>query len=1412
MDAVAKLKVLFEADASALDSAVEKSGGVLGKLKGAAGGAMDVLGKIGLAGMGIGVITGAASSAVGAVGDLVGAAEGLGDAAARVGLIWGDEMKGVIEDNATVANSLGMTKTAYLDNVGAIGQFVTNLGVGKDAAADMAMGMTELAPKLAAFADVDTEQAMDALQKGVGGATRGLKEMGIAIPEIPKGLDEAGKAAFIYQQILDQSANAQAAWADNSGDVEVSMQRVSAAVDDAKAALGEKLLPLIAPIAEAFASKLPGAIDALMAIFGPMIDGIIAGAQLIMGVVDTLRAAWEDNFGGIEQSTGDVAGAVTDLLSDLAATFKDVWENKILPAVETFIEWFKANVEPTLKVIFANIQAGLQAFAGWWKANSDTIIGIVSAAWNAISNIFSAAFDLISGIVTAALALLRGDFTGVMEAIRGAVASAIPKIVAAFFSVVEGIAGVIVLLATNIIPAIKTVFVNVIQTIASVLAGAGAVVVGAMTGLIDAIIAGAKSVLGIASPSKVFADIGKAIVDGIKAGIDAAWTAFVGWITRKLGSIIGIANEVFNIGSPSKVFAEIGGWIMAGLAMGIGENEADTVDALARVFQGMTTVIESSQKLMKAVFEFQMPASIDVLRQSFRALWQDAQKLATEAIDVKQWVRGWGGDELELLEPVSGVIGHLANIVEGMAKVSGALAGWKGAPADKIAEMQASVVALTGMAMSVVNVGAVVGLADVAETIKHAAEIASSIAGVDIDKVTRIVAEKLEIVRLNAKDIWEAVANLSAVFRSLPKETREGIVEGFKGFSEAMTAAAAAANAGMFTQDELAKLARITAVNMDIIRLNAKDIWEAVANVSAVFRGLNSETRDAIVEGFKGFADAVGAAVAVVRDVLGIDLPDAMADLDAVDWTRLASIASVVYEAVKAASSAFREAGNKANTELVEGVKLFTDGAGAALKLLADVMNVKETDPGLWQTDWTRLAHVALSALDGVKAASMAFREAGVTANTELVAGVKLFVDGAGAAVKLIGDVMGFKAGEFDPTKTSVDFYRFAEFAKFALLTVKAVGKSFMEMGEEARTNLTAGVSAFTSAAGAAVKLISDVMGFKGGEFDPTKTSVDFYRFAEFAREAVLSVKVAAKSFIGLDEQDRAAITDGVAAFADAVSSALSIVSAVAGLSVTTAALPSQDVLTGIFQWAMDAIASIRTVMGSMTAETAAAVKAGAEAAGAIGDAVGSVVDGIMAALGLGGTGLMGSDPNRKGLGFMQRVRGRRADFLAQQLADTVKRALTAIRDALGGIDVGAPDDPKIKALSQLGDAFSAVAQGLNDIATAKMPNAKQIAALMVALGALSGTGGVAGASGGGGAGGPVTLQLNNPQMVFPAVTASVEVTTNPTIQIGGQTIETLATIIERKLADRFVLGSPSSSGGVTPFNGPSQGKRQGRP
>lgn len=109
----------------------------------------------------------------------------------------------------------------------------------------------------------------------------------------------------------------------------------------------------------------------------------------------------------------------------------------------------------------------------------------------------------------------------------------------------------------------------------------------AISGLINAVIEGAKSI-----PEKM-ASIGKNIVDGVWKGICDAKDAFVSNVKDFFGGIVDGAKSALGINSPSKAFeTEVGQWIPPGVSSGIYKTAGVVKDALTSVFTGAIDTVK----------------------------------------------------------------------------------------------------------------------------------------------------------------------------------------------------------------------------------------------------------------------------------------------------------------------------------------------------------------------------------------------------------------------------------------------------------------------------------------------------------------------------------------------------------------------------------------------------------------------------------------------------------------------------------------------------------------------------------------------------------------------------------------------------------------------------------------------------
>lgn len=177
-------------------------------------------------------------------------------------------------------------------------------------------------------------------------------------------------------------------------------------------------------------------------------------------------------------------------------------------------------------------------------ANWDTVVSWTTTAWNAVTGAISAAWSWITGAIGSAISWVQGVLSAGWNAVLGTVRS-----------VWNGITGAI-----------------------SGAVSAGWNVVAGLPGQIGGLFSAAGSWLLSA---------GRNLLQGLWNGISGA----AGWLWRQVenwaSGLVDNVLDFFGIASPSRLFAEIGGHLMGGLAQGIDDGADDAVaaveDAASRV-------------------------------------------------------------------------------------------------------------------------------------------------------------------------------------------------------------------------------------------------------------------------------------------------------------------------------------------------------------------------------------------------------------------------------------------------------------------------------------------------------------------------------------------------------------------------------------------------------------------------------------------------------------------------------------------------------------------------------------------------------------------------------------------------------------------------------------------------------------
>jgi len=327
-------------------------GGVLGRVVGGPLSALsDGLGKIGLASIGVGAVTGALSGLAGAVSGTIGAASDVAESQSKVNTVFGDGAKAITDFANTSAATLGLSKGAALDAAGTFGNLFSQLKIGPALSADMSKGMLTLAADFASFHNADISQVLeaqtaafrgeyDALQRFVptiNAAAVEQQALAMTHKQTAKELTEQDKALAVHALMMQGAGAAQGDFARTSDGLANAQRIISASFQDLKVTIGEQLLPVIAPLAAAFAKNLPGAIETLRPLlqgFGqtittvattitPLVEGAIAALQKLLGgdmvgAVGAVAAAWGKLWATLEPVLGDLARRVLGWIQDQA--------------------------------------------------------------------------------------------------------------------------------------------------------------------------------------------------------------------------------------------------------------------------------------------------------------------------------------------------------------------------------------------------------------------------------------------------------------------------------------------------------------------------------------------------------------------------------------------------------------------------------------------------------------------------------------------------------------------------------------------------------------------------------------------------------------------------------------------------------------------------------------------------------------------------------------------------------------------------------------------------------------------------------------------------------------------------------------------------------------------------------------
>ncbi len=371
--------------------------------------------------------------------------------------------------------------------------------------------------------------------------------------------DEASAAFYRNNEVLVAARDAQV-------QMDASLAALGQTISAIKTHLTSEFTPALSAVIEAFNGVLtgaPGAGGALAEAIGGLVTqasaalpGVVAaGAQVVGAMVSGIRQSIPAILAAGAELIGQLAAGIAEAVPELVASapaavagfLEGVTERlpEVLNQGVELINSLVAGVLETIPDMVAQLPAIITAFVDFVADNLPTILN------SGIDILIS----LVTGIINAIPELIA-QLPAIITAIVGALAENAPRIIVAGFDVLMS-------LVDGILSAIPEL-------------------VAALPQIINAIIDGIEALMdGIIG-------IGRSIVQGIWQGIQD----MTSWITEKVtGFFSGIVDgvkDLLGIHSPSTVFAEMGGNMALGLGQGFAAEMSGIRQQISRSIQGLT--------------------------------------------------------------------------------------------------------------------------------------------------------------------------------------------------------------------------------------------------------------------------------------------------------------------------------------------------------------------------------------------------------------------------------------------------------------------------------------------------------------------------------------------------------------------------------------------------------------------------------------------------------------------------------------------------------------------------------------------------------------------------------------------------------------------------------------------------------
>lgn len=323
---------------------------------------------------------------------------------------------------------------------------------------------------------------------------------------------------------------------------------------DSLVTVGKNIIPRISVILGGISQLVTSASTTIIPmVITTITDNLPMLLQAAVTLVGALGQGIIDNLPAITQAAIDILFFLANGLIENLPTLIDGIVQVTLTIVQmlTSPDFLTQLIETAILLIMTLAQGLI-----------DAIPQLIAAVPLIIGNLLAAIIVELPNIIQMGIDLLFALIDGIIKCIPELVA-AVPTLIIAFIN--------------GIVNNLDKIILAAPQIIVSLITG----IIGAIPELIAAV---PRVIAAIVDTIKNYdwGNIGRNIVQGLKDGIAGMWDNIKNWFNDKVNSLVGGVKRILGIHSPSKVFAGIGGF----MAEGLGEGFSDEFASVKKDIEG----------------------------------------------------------------------------------------------------------------------------------------------------------------------------------------------------------------------------------------------------------------------------------------------------------------------------------------------------------------------------------------------------------------------------------------------------------------------------------------------------------------------------------------------------------------------------------------------------------------------------------------------------------------------------------------------------------------------------------------------------------------------------------------------------------------------------------------------------------